>query len=99
MTECSEHELRLEGPGRRSLVARFDGGRTSSDGGVLLLQATEQRTRIVALARAPPGWIRRTRTPKPRASADPPSNARAREKCGLGTARYERAALRMEVVG
>lgn len=47
MTECSEHELRLEGPGRRSLVARFDGGRISTDGGVLLLQAAEQRTRIV----------------------------------------------------
>lgn len=47
MTECSEHELRLEGPGRRSLVAGFDGGRISSDGGVLLLQAAEQRTRIV----------------------------------------------------
>jgi hypothetical protein len=47
MTECSEYELRLEGPGKRSLVARFDGGRISSDGGVALLHATERRTRIV----------------------------------------------------
>jgi hypothetical protein len=47
MTDCSEHELRLEGPGKRSLVARFDGGRISSDGGALLLHAVERRTRIV----------------------------------------------------
>lgn len=47
MTECSGYELRLDGVGRRELVARFDGGRISSDGGALLLHAAERRTGIV----------------------------------------------------
>ena len=48
MTECSVHEFRFEAPDRREIVARFDGGTISSDGGALLLAETERRTRILA---------------------------------------------------
>lgn len=47
MTECNALEFRFEAPGRREIVARFDGGTISSDGGALLLAQTEKRTRIV----------------------------------------------------
>ena len=47
MTECNQEVLRFEGPGRREIVARFDGGTISSDGGALLLAEVERRTRIV----------------------------------------------------
>lgn len=47
MTECSERTFRFEGQGRREIVARFDGGTISSDGGALLLAGVERRTRIV----------------------------------------------------
>jgi hypothetical protein len=39
--------MRFEGRGRREIVARFDGGTISSDGGAVLLAETERRTRIV----------------------------------------------------
>ncbi len=47
MTECSALEFRFEAPGRREIVARFDGGKISSDGGTLLLAEVEDRTRIL----------------------------------------------------
>jgi len=47
MTECNQEALRFEAPGRREIVARFDGGTISSDGGALLLGEVERRTRIV----------------------------------------------------
>ena len=47
MTECTQREMRFEGRGRREIVARFDGGTISSDGGAVLLAETERRTRIV----------------------------------------------------
>ena len=37
-TECTPELLQFEGLGRREVVARFDGGRMTSDGGVLLLR-------------------------------------------------------------
>jgi len=46
-TECSERTFEFEGPSRRRITARFDGGTISSDGGALLLSAVERRTRIV----------------------------------------------------
>jgi hypothetical protein len=46
-TERTETELRFKGPGRREIVARFDGGTISSDGGAVLLAEAERRTRIV----------------------------------------------------
>ena len=39
MTRCAQEPIRFQGPGRRQVVARFDGGRMSSGGGALLLQA------------------------------------------------------------
>jgi hypothetical protein len=46
-TDCSERTFEFEGPSRRKITARFDGGTISSDGGALLLHETERRTRIV----------------------------------------------------
>lgn len=46
-TECNGEQLNFQGVGRREIVARFDGGQLSSDGGGLLLRETERRTRIV----------------------------------------------------
>ena len=48
MTECSETQLEFHGLGKRAVVARFDGGHISSDGGALLLREVEQRTGILA---------------------------------------------------
>jgi hypothetical protein len=47
MTECSASEFVFEGPGRRDVVARFDGGDIVSDGGSILLRETEARTGIL----------------------------------------------------
>lgn len=48
-TECTEAQLEFHRAGRRRVVAEFDAGRTSSDGGALLLREVEART----------GWLRR----------------------------------------
>jgi hypothetical protein len=47
VTECSADSLLLQGVNRRDVVARFDGGAISSDGGGLLLRQVEQRTGII----------------------------------------------------
>lgn len=47
MTDCTQRAFRFAGPGRREIVARFDGGRISTDGGALLLGEVERRTQIV----------------------------------------------------
>jgi hypothetical protein len=46
-TECTTEQLEFHGLGRRSVGARFDGGKISSDSGGLLLREVEQRTHIV----------------------------------------------------
>ncbi len=46
-TECNRGALRLKGPGRREIRANFDAGNISSDGGVLLLRAADDRARIL----------------------------------------------------
>ena len=46
-TECKGGEFSFQGPGRRQIRAGFNGGDISSDGGVLLLRATEERTKII----------------------------------------------------
>lgn len=46
-TDCSQATFRFEAPARREIVARFDGGTISSDGGALLLSQTERRVRII----------------------------------------------------
>ena len=47
MTECTQTEIRSKAPGRRELVARFNGGEITSDAGMLLLGAVEERRSIL----------------------------------------------------
>ena len=46
-TECTQLAWGFQGLGRRAVVAQFDGGTITSDGGGLLLREVEQRTRIM----------------------------------------------------
>ena len=46
-TECRGRELEFQKAGRRQIVAKFDGGDISSDGGSLLLREVERRTGIL----------------------------------------------------
>ncbi len=47
VTECNPEQLAFDSLGRREVVAKFDGGQISSDGGALLLREVEQRTGIL----------------------------------------------------
>src|SRR5699024_5342966 len=47
-TECTPNQLEFHGLGRREVVARFDGGRITSDGGGLLLREVDQRIGLMA---------------------------------------------------
>ena len=47
MTECTQTSFPFADHGRRQVVARFDGGTISSDGGAVLLRQLEQSTGIV----------------------------------------------------
>jgi hypothetical protein len=51
-TECIQSEFEFEGHFSRSVVARFDGGRMTSDGGALLLRRTDRRLNLLARAAA-----------------------------------------------
>jgi hypothetical protein len=46
-TECKASQLKFQGFGRCQVVADFDGGRISSDGGLLLLREVAQRTGLL----------------------------------------------------
>lgn len=46
-TECKERQLEFQGFGRRQVVASFDGGRISSDGGLLLLREVASRSGLL----------------------------------------------------
>src|ERR1022692_803700 len=48
MTECNQSSFGFEGPGRREIVSRFDGGTISSDGGAFLLRQTDKRLNLPA---------------------------------------------------
>lgn len=48
MTECIPCSFGFEACGSREIVARFDGGRISSDGGALLLRQTDQRLNLLS---------------------------------------------------
>lgn len=48
MTECNQSGFGFEACGRREVVARFDGGPISSDGGALLLRQTDRRLNLLA---------------------------------------------------
>ena len=43
MTDCTAQRYLFQGPGRREVLASFDGGRISSDGGALLLCETDRQ--------------------------------------------------------
>jgi hypothetical protein len=47
MTECIQSSFGFEGPGRREIVASFDGGTISSDGGAFLLHQTDKRLNLI----------------------------------------------------
>jgi hypothetical protein len=47
MTECNQSGFGFEACGRREIVARFDGGTISSDGGAFLLRQTDQRLNLL----------------------------------------------------
>lgn len=47
MTECNQSSFGFEPFGRREIVARFDGGTISSDGGALLLRQTDKRLNLL----------------------------------------------------
>jgi hypothetical protein len=59
-TECNREQLEFQGIGTRTVVARFDAGRTSSDGGLLLLREVAERTGVL---RALAGCFRDNRKP------------------------------------
>jgi hypothetical protein len=42
MTQCNQSSFGFEACGNRDIVARFDGGTISSDGGALLLRQTDK---------------------------------------------------------
>jgi hypothetical protein len=46
-TECKETQLEFQGFGRRQVVASFDGGRISSDGGLLLLREVANQSGLL----------------------------------------------------
>ena len=47
MTECIQSSFGFKGCGSREVVARFDGGTISSDGGALLLRETDKRLNLL----------------------------------------------------
>lgn len=52
MTECNQSSFGFEACGRREIVARFDGGTISSEGGAFLLRQTDQRLGLLDRAAA-----------------------------------------------
>jgi hypothetical protein len=47
MTDCIQSGFAFEACGKREIVARFDGGTISSDGGAFLLRQTDQRLHLL----------------------------------------------------
>lgn len=47
MTECTQSSFEFEGSGSRQIIARFDGGTITSDGGALLLRETDRRLNLL----------------------------------------------------
>lgn len=48
MTECNQSSFGFEAWGTREIVARFDGGTISSDGGAFLLRQTDKRLNLLS---------------------------------------------------
>jgi Transposase DDE domain group 1 len=47
MTECNQSSFGFAGSGKRGIVARFDGGTISTDGGAFLLRQTDQHLNLL----------------------------------------------------
>ena len=47
MTECNQQTFAFQGLGKRKVVADFQGGNASADGGVLLLREMDSRTGMI----------------------------------------------------
>jgi hypothetical protein len=47
MTQCNQSSFGFEGCGNREIVARFDGGTISSDGGAFLLRQTDKLLNLI----------------------------------------------------
>jgi hypothetical protein len=47
MSECNQSSFGFEASGKREIVARFDGGTISSDGGAFLLRQTDKRLNLL----------------------------------------------------
>jgi hypothetical protein len=47
MTACIQSDFRFKACGKREIVAKFDGGTISSDGGAFLLRQTDQRLNLL----------------------------------------------------
>jgi hypothetical protein len=47
MTECNQSSFEFEAHFSRQVVARFDGGTITSDGGALLLRETDRRLNLL----------------------------------------------------
>jgi Transposase DDE domain group 1 len=47
MTECNQSSFGFQACGSREIVARFDGGTISSDGGALLLRQTDEQLNLL----------------------------------------------------
>jgi len=46
-TDCNSGRIELQGPGNRTIVADFNGGTITSDGGALLLQEADRKSRLI----------------------------------------------------
>ena len=47
MTDCTGQQYMFQGPGRRQIVAKFDGGSITSDGGAVLLGQLDHKRKIL----------------------------------------------------
>jgi hypothetical protein len=47
MTECNQSSFGFAGSGKREIIARFDGGAISTDGGAFLLRQTDQHLKLL----------------------------------------------------
>jgi hypothetical protein len=56
--ECTPRQLEFQGIGRRSVVARMDGGSISSDGGGLVLREVDRRATSTLVRIDPPLLVR-----------------------------------------
>lgn len=92
-TECNLFSFDFQPLGSREVVARFDGGRITSDAGALLLRETERATGIIQHLWLPPRSVRA------QARAPQTELGLGRPPCGHRTALHEGAGEKCGLVG